>query len=173
MADLIVETGAVVTGANSYSTADEADVYFEQRLHTSTWDDASIDDKEKALMWATRLLDEQVMWYGSPVTDNQPLRFPRDGLYTLEGDEVGSTTIPSFLKNAVSEFAIHLLAEDRTVETNRDLTGLRRVKIDTIEIETDPGQMNVSSKPVIPPSVWSIIQPYGRGIGSRTVLARA
>jgi hypothetical protein len=170
MADLIVEDGTIVTGANSYCTADEADLYFEKRLHTTVWDDADPDDKEKALMWASRLLDEQVVWSGWAVSDSQPMRFPRDGLYNSEGDEVGGALIPLFLKDAVSEFALHLLSEDRTLDTNRDLIGLKRVRIDTVEIEAEN---SILSKPVIPSSVWSIIKNYGRAYGSRRRLVRA
>ena len=170
MADLIVETGTGVVGANSYVNSDDADIYFEKRLHASVWTDADPDDKEIALMWATRLLEENVNWYGYITYADQPLRFPRTGLYDVDGRDVSYTTIPQFLKDAVSEMAFHLLSEDRTLETNRDLVGLKRVKIDTLDITTDGNPL--STKPVIPLSVWSIIKVYGRPYGQTRSLVR-
>jgi hypothetical protein len=170
MADLIVETGAGVVGANSYISADDADIFFEKRLHATAWTDANPDDKEIALMWATRLLEENVNWYGYITYDTQPLRFPRSSLTDIEGRDILQTTIPQFLKDAVSELAFHLISEDRTLETNRDLVGLKRVKVDTLDITTDGNPLAV--KPVIPLSVWSIIKFYGRPYGQTRSLVR-
>ncbi len=186
MAELIVEDGTIVPDANSYATIAEADFYFEKRLHTQTWDNATDEDKAKALMWATRLLDEQVSWSGILVDANQPLAWPRSGFWNrydnlYEGENYEgpiivsdwSQQIPYWLRDAVSEFALHLLAEDRTLETNRDLIGLSRIKLDSVEIETDRAQAMTLSKPIIPQSVWSIIRPYGRSYSRKRRLVRS
>lgn len=163
---LIVETGNIVANANAYCTLDEAEAYFETRLHKSAWDNASDDDKEAAILWATRLLDENVRWYGAPVSNNQPLAWPRSGVSGIDSDE-----IPTFLKQATAEFAMHLIIEDRTLETNRDLKGLRRLELDVINIVVDT-KSTQGHKPLIPPSVWSIIRPYGKLVGMQRQLVR-
>jgi hypothetical protein len=169
MADLIAGTGAT---ANSYTTVDEADIYFEKRLHTSVWDNADPDDKDKSLMWATRLLDEMVKWKGLQVDSYNQLRWPRYGIFNQDDEELSSLDIPQFLKDATAEFAMHLLAADRTLETNRDLTGFKSVQVDVIKIEMDTGNAN-ASKPVMPKSVWSIIKFYGSMYGRQLTLVRA
>jgi len=172
MADLIAGTGAT---ANSYTTADEADIYFEKRLHTSVWDNADPDDKDKALMWATRLLDEMVKWKGLQVDSYNELRWPRYGVFNQDDEELSSLDIPQFLKDATAEFAMHLLAADRTLETNRDLTGFKSVQVDVIKIEmnTGAGGSANASKPIMPKSVWSIIKFYGSMYGRQLTLVRA
>ena len=171
MADLIVETGAGVAGANSYATQDEADLYFEKRLHTATWTDADPDDKDIALMWATSLLDEMINWKGLQVDGYGALRWPRYGVWDQDGNEISSMIIPQFLKNATAEFGMHLLAADRTLETNRDLTGFRSIQVDVIKLEMSDFNTN-ASKPVMPKSVWSIVKFYGSIYGQSKTLVR-
>lgn len=40
-----------------YGTVDEADTYFDNRLHEEAWTDASADDRRKALIAATVIID--------------------------------------------------------------------------------------------------------------------
>lgn len=157
--------------ANSYASVAEANSYFEKRLHKSTWEDADDEDKKIALIWATQLLDEKVQWDGIQSDSNGALRFPRIGLYTQDGNEIDSDTIPQFLKNATAEFAMHLIAEDRTAEANRDLKGFKSITADVIQVKVDTNSMN-SQKPTMPPSVWSIIKFYGILYGKHRTLVR-
>jgi hypothetical protein len=61
-----------------------------------------------------------------------------------------------------------LLAEDRTLETNKDLLGFKRMKVDVIEMEVDPW----TKKPTLPASVWAMIKWYAAKPGGQ-VLVRA
>jgi len=169
MATLIAENGTGVYGANSYATEADADLYFEKRLHTTTWDDAG-DAKEIALMWATRLLDEHVNWFGYITYDSQPLRWPRTGLTDMEERDIDADGIPAFLIEATAELALYLIGEDTTLETNRDLIGLKKVTIDTLSITTDSSTLAIKS--VIPASVWSMIKFYGQPYGGTRRLGR-
>lgn len=110
---LIVEDGTGLSTANSYATVAEADAYHQSRLHTSTWDAAYSTDKEAALIWASRLLDEHTNWCGTPATSTQALCWPRSSTYSKIGVLLSSTAIPADVKNATSELARRLLASDR------------------------------------------------------------
>ena len=168
---LIVETGAGTPGANAYCSLDEAEAFFEERLHKAAWDNAADEDKEAALIWATRLLDETVLWNGRPASADQPLAWPRHGVVDPKGLEIEEDEIPPFLKRATAEFAMHLIQEDRTLETNRDLKGFRRLEVDVINIVVDT-KSTQGKKQLLPPSVWFIIRPYGRLISSSRTLVR-
>lgn len=162
MAFLIVETGSNVTGANSYLTLTEADEYHEKHLYATDWTGASDDTREAALMWATRLIDEQVNWYGGKTYQGQPLRWPRIGIYDPDGYSIGSYEIPQFLKDAVAEYARVLIGEDLTT-VNDDIRGISEMKVDVIQIKFDKRDR----KRMLPASVWSIVRQYGSRAGSR------
>ena len=168
MATMTVETGSASSTANSYSSVDDADTYHEKRLHVSTWTAATDDNKEIALMWATRLIDEQVTWNGVTTSATQALMWPRNLVYDRNGNAILSTTIPDWLKEAVAEYARYLIGEDRTTETNRDLAGFKEMKVDVLQMKMDP----YKTKPVMPPSVWSMIQFYCTVIGRSKRLVR-
>jgi hypothetical protein len=156
--------------SNTYATLAQAESFFERRIHADVWTAADDDVKKAALVWATRLLDENVDWFGYPVYEDQKLRFPRTGLSDVDGNLVDDTVIPQFLVEAVAEFAFHLIGEDRTLETNRDLIGLKRVKVDVLSITTDTSPTAV--KPIVPLSVWSMIKFYGQPFGRTLRLVR-
>lgn len=160
MATITVETGEGLTNSNSYCTTAEADSYHETtRLHNSAWESAA--DPEIALIWATRLLDEQVRWKGVISNEDQALRWPRSYVYTRDGVLIEGDTIPTWLKNATAELALYLVSEDRLAEAGT--RGFEEIKLPGIKIKPDKRDR----KPVIPRSVWSIIAPYGSRIKSR------
>lgn len=150
--------------SNSYATAAEGDSYHAAHLYGTVWTGATTANKEAALIWATRLLDEQVDWKGYVETLTQALRWPRQMVLERDGRRYfDNTTIPTFLKHATAELARHLLAGDRTKERS---IGLASVDADTVSVVFDKHDV----KPILPPSVKSIIEPYGdvRGPGSNT-----
>ncbi len=157
MADIVVETGAGLSSATSYCSEDDADSYHENRLHSTVWTGASSDDKEAALVWATRLLDEQVVWNGFKKTSAQALAWPRSYVYDREGYLVSSSIVPTAVKNATAELARYLISSDRTSETNADLAGFKSLKVGPLEMTLDKS----SKLPTIPKSVWSMISVYG------------
>ena len=130
MPTVVVETGAGLTTANSYCTVAEADTYHTTHLYPRVWDEATSDQKARAVIWATRLLDEQCRWRGERASTAQALRWPRTGVATSDDDDwVSSTTIPSWLKNATAELARALLEKNRPTiaedqqETSRSVGG--------------------------------------------------
>jgi hypothetical protein len=110
---LVADVGA--TNANSYCTDAEALVYHQTRFLNSVWEEAEKGDREKVLMWATRLMD-QLKWRGYQVADTQALRWPRGGCNNREGYAIDSTSVPNVIKEACAEWAFYLLTEDRTLD---------------------------------------------------------
>lgn len=104
--------------ANSYVTAAECDTYHEGSVYSDTWADASVLDKNKAVVSATRILDERVTWIGTIKTETQALYFPRYGLIYRNGYEVPNDIVPQFVKNATMELARLLLETDITQPNN-------------------------------------------------------
>ena len=161
---LIATPGA--TDANTYATLVEANAYMDARLHVEAWTAASPDNRNKGLLWATAQLDDLVTWYGYKVSTSQALRWPRSGLYDVDGQSITSTAIPQFLKDATAEFAFHLLSEDRTLETNRDLEGFKSLKVGPLAIVVDPN----TQKPILPLSVQNIIRYYTPQGGEKSLV---
>ncbi len=174
---LVLDATPGGASANSYCTAAEADAYHEARLHNEDWQTnadgtpVTTAQKEAALVWATRLLDELVEWDGLRVDTTQALEWPRLGVYKPNGEGWPTTEIPQWLKNATAELARHLLAEDRAAEgIPRNLRGIDISGV--LSLDLAPGAGN--QRDIIPPSVWGMIQRWGwpRNPGSMAKLER-
>ena len=100
MADLDATAGGPVS--NSYTTTAQATAFLTMRLRTAPWTEASVPDQEAALQWATRLLDEQVGWYGVPTYPDQALALPQVGLVDQWGRAVASDVIPVPVQQATA-----------------------------------------------------------------------
>src|SRR5437879_10832379 len=74
---LIKEDGTGRTDANSYASAADGDAYYDGHLYASAWTAATTANKEKALVFATRLIDSQFQFSGYRVNDRQGLQWPR------------------------------------------------------------------------------------------------
>ncbi len=134
MAITIVAT-AGAADANSYVTEAELTAWIEDRLRNSTAVAAATSDtKKKALVLATRLLDEQIEWEGDPSEPTvQALQWPRYGLEDDKGNTLDEDVVPQRLKNATMELACNLIDSDRTAEVSTE--GIDRIKAGPVEIE--------------------------------------
>lgn len=155
MAVTIIAT-AMASNANSYCTLAEANDYFETKYHNDTWNNASDDVKRACLIWATRLLDQHYVWDGYKYTDTQALRWPRSGVYDMDGFDIDYQTIPQFLKNATAEYAEFLIANDRTAE--QDTRGYKKMKVGSLELTIDKNDRIDA----VPDPVDEILKSYGR-----------
>ncbi|MGE3276728.1 MAG: DnaT-like ssDNA-binding protein [Vicinamibacterales bacterium] len=156
MALTVVATAGAST-ANSYCTRAEANTYHEAHPYASTWDAAGDTDKDKAIVTATRLLDEHVEWEGVASTTTQALGWPRIGLEDLNGNAIDSAAVPQKLKDAVAEFARWILAADRMADSDVEAQNLRSLKAGPVALEFGPG---VRAK-VIPDAVWYMVRQWG------------
>lgn len=104
--------GTVDIGAEEFTVysleddaLDEADIYFTGSLHADTWRSATDDEKARALVTASRLLDRQT-WVGDVAVAGQALAWPRSGtgITGVEDD-----AIPTKVVHAAFELALALL----------------------------------------------------------------
>jgi hypothetical protein len=118
---LMVETGNIVAGAESYVEVTDADSYHSNRQNAD-WGVAVTAAKEAALRKATSYIDIKYSqrWKGQRCYPAQPLMWPRN--YVLQYEEEGflgyasspvyinSNVIPQLLKDAVCEAALRALS---------------------------------------------------------------
>ena len=93
--------------ANSYLSVAGGDALANLALGTLAWSTASSDDKGRALITATRHLDE-LEWAGYRAGSTQALAWPRSGI-VLDGVSLSSTTIPEQVEQACFDLAEALL----------------------------------------------------------------
>ena len=104
---VIVETGSVVPGANSYLTATEATTRLEPRREFDTWKALDIEVQCAALVAAGRYLNEQFRWYGEARQPGvQTMQWPRTKNYDSQGALITPGTIPEEVKQAQAMLAL-------------------------------------------------------------------
>lgn len=182
MPTIIVETGAGLANANSYVSRADGDAYADTRLYATAWTGASADDKDRALIQATRTLDQEFQFNGYKANSAQALQWPRIecpdpdapgysssiALQFIPGAYVDPTVVPQAVKDATIELAIALLTGDRTGDAQGD--GIKKVAIaGALEIE-----FNGQSAPLVVTrdvihALAKYAQPIGAGSGSVTI----
>jgi len=101
---IIVETGAIVSGANSYVSLADADSYHSLRLNAGwTGTDAV---KEAALVRAAQYIDVRYSFDGVPMNSEQPMAWPRYIWLDTDNRYVPSDSIPQCVKDAQCEVAL-------------------------------------------------------------------
>jgi len=103
--------------ANSYVTLADADAYFETVPNSSTWTDKTTDQKNRALISATRWIDS-LNFYGDRCDNGQALKWPRNN-YHVDRVELTCSVIPNDIKYATYELA-RALANDTDAITNTE-----------------------------------------------------
>ena len=152
------------TSANSYATIAQGDTYHLGSLNRSTWLTATDTQKSTGLVMATRLLDEQILWYGAKAVSSQALRHPRSGLYDADGDAVSTSALAPKLIDATCELAFWLLTSDRVAD--QDNAGLSELTLGDIELVFK----DQSKTQVIPDSVLTMLSDIGEPlVGSPVV----
>lgn len=148
------------SGFNAYASVSEADAYFADQLNTSAWDEAG-DNKAKALVTATRVLDASFTWKGIKTIHNQPLDFPRAQVYDEDGYLFGYNEIPGILKQATYELGRSLLAtgQDPFGDTTASITKLRAGPI-ALEFDTADKEL------VVKEAIRSLLRPIALSGGS-------
>jgi hypothetical protein len=124
---LIKEDGTGKVDANSYADMAAGDAYHDGHLYAAAWTGASNDDKEKALVFATRLIDAEYQFNGFRGHDEQALQWPRERcvdpdkgvaawpiLLPRLGTYVANDVVPKAVVDATCELARELLIADRT-----------------------------------------------------------
>lgn len=169
---LIATAGAA--DANVYVTLADANAFHEGSLYGGTFRTAIDEEKRRALITATRLLDEHVTWNGDAASTTQRLAWPRTGLIDAHGGTLDSTTVPLRVQHATAELARQLLAADRTADSEIAAKGLTSLTVGSVSMAFTG--FGGATKP-IPDAVaalvalWGTVQTPG---GNRTMkLTRA
>lgn len=111
---------ALTVGVNSYCSIDYAETYFANRLYAEPWFEANATNKGKALMTATRRIDNLTLAGEKTYGIDQVLKFPRKmhgvdyGMYrytrvSFMPYRVVDTVIPEQVLQATCEEALALL----------------------------------------------------------------
>lgn len=108
--------------ANSYVTLAGANTYFETVPDSSTWTNKTDDQKNRALISATRWIDA-LSFYGERCTTTQALKWPRDE-YTVDGVDLACTLIPEPIKVATYELARALVNDTDSIVGTTGTTGI-------------------------------------------------
>ena len=169
---LIKEDGTGKVDANSYASAADGDAYHEGHLYATAWTGATTQNKEKALVMATRLIDGEYQFNGFKGSEAQALQWPRERcsdpdrsgggivpgvLSSFGGDSwVASDVVPARVVQATCELARELILADRTATPPGEGVTLVRAadQSETIYNKRD-------KRPVIPMVAQNLLCKYG------------
>lgn len=145
------------SGANCYCSLAYAEAHHAARLHNDDWVEASEDQKNAALIWATRIF-ETLSWIGrkDPILCPGVLRFPRVNIVDRDGFTHSDPWTPDDIKKGVAEMALFLIREDRT-------EGFDTIQADTNQLGSVGERRLKYNK--YPPAVLGYI---GRYLGSNS-----
>jgi hypothetical protein len=134
-----VEDGSGETNSNSYCTIEFADDYLsiKSASFTTTWDALTDEQKENALMWGSRVLDQRARWVGTRAHTDQAMGWPRIGARDRDGFIVADDIVPLQVQQAAVEMAFHLITEDvdPSAPGAGSSGGIKRLKAAVLEIE--------------------------------------
>lgn len=174
---ITIQATAGHASANSYITRADAQSYFDGRSYADAWTDADDLDKDKALVSATRRLDQE-RWKGTPTATTQSLKWPRYGVENPDYNDSGQwqgyyggllldqTTIPQWLEHATCELALVLLANNLLEDTGLEM--LEQVGVGDLNVTPRKGRAGR-----LPANVWRSCAPYLMGGGGTVALVRS
>lgn len=114
--------------SGSYCTIEEANEYFDGRLHAESWEQADDSTKEKALQQATRTIDRQLL-RGRKTNPEQELAFPR----------YPDTEIPKEVQEACCEEALALLERGNSQRRKLQQEGVQSFTLGNMSETYAPG----------------------------------
>ena len=99
---LIKEDGTGKAEVNAYASTADGDAYHEGHLYADSWQAATTERKEAALVMATRVIDAEYQFSGTKASDAQALQWPREGCLDPDADGwAGGTVASSVVPKAV------------------------------------------------------------------------
>jgi hypothetical protein len=136
---------------SNYLTIAEAQTYFDGRLNTEVWDDATEDDQTKSLTMATKTLD-RLNYLGTKTDANQDNQFPR----------FQDATIPQDIKDACAEIALAFL-DGVDPELEYESLLMMQQTFDVVKTTYDRTMVQEHIIAGVPSIVaWRLIKPYLR-----------
>lgn len=138
---LIIETGSIVAGADSFATVAEFATYAANYGRTVTDDTTEVE----ALLRRAALQMDYIQWKGCGVTRDQSLSWPRYGVLVNRW-ELPSTEIPAKVKLGQMALAADIYADD-SAPAELKSGPIIREKVGPLETEYGDAPRSVS-KPV-------------------------
>ena len=194
---LIKEDGTGKVDANSYADVADGDAYHDGHLYAAAWTGASSGDKEKALVFATRLIDAECRFNGWKSHDLQALQWPRERCHDPDkgpplsilllptfGTYVLSYIVPKAIIDATCEMARELLIADRTLPPPGEGLLQTRDANTTASADKNSGVSSSSSssamvkyskpdtRPIITHVAQAILLRYGSVVGNKSGTVR-
>lgn len=132
-----------------YVTVEDANTFFNSRLNTYPWDNATDPERLKALKMATRRID-RLQYLGVKLDPEQPLEFPRDF----------QTSVPEDVEMACCLAALAFLDGVDTDIEDHNLSTVTQA-FSTARTTYDPAVRRDYLRNGIPTSeVWHLLLPY-------------
>lgn len=164
---LVVEDGTAKATANTFISRADAVTALSYRPHAEAWADLAQTTQEQILVWACKLLQQEVpargwRWRGAVVDTDQALPFPRDAIYSVEGVLLDNDAVPQAVKDAQCEIALLLASID--LEQRAD----ERMKT-SIDPKSGAVTFGRDLYPVIPDRIFAPLLPWAIDTGRRVV----
>lgn len=145
MASFLAEDGTGLAGANSFVSVATADGLLEQDPDREKWKCLSSQQREVALRFATRWLNEKFRWYGDAFNPGvQSLQWPRTKVVDEFDQVIGPGGVPSQIERATALLAMELAKADSLSKGASDLTaevesdgGVRSFTLDQLSVDFD------------------------------------
>ena len=133
---LVVEDGTIVDGANTYASQADVDAY-----HAAMGNKAWAGTGRGAAILRGMAYLENLRWNGRKKTREQPLSWPRIGMYDSDGYSIPQDEVPSEVVTALCEAALVELQEQGSLRTPIKNGGqVTSLKVDGVFAETyQPG----------------------------------
>lgn len=182
--NLVKETGAGLTTSNAYVDVVDANAFFETHIYASAWAPLGADYQARALIMASRQLDQTWQFNGYKMNPLQAMQWPRMRCPDPDIDSptagnlrffpnsnwLDETKVPQIVKDATCQMALDLLTTNRTADP--DDRGIRTIDIfQGVKIEFD----KADQRRIVPDSVRVSLMKYGRpldGAGGTARLVR-
>ena len=128
--------------ANSYASLADTNTFMESRLNASKWEtDATTDDKNRALVEATRQLT-RLRWRGNRADSTQDLSWPRQWALDPDSpvqDYYATDVVPQRVKDATMELAFQYVKAGTTdlnaLDSSHNISRKRIDVLDTAYVE--------------------------------------
>ena len=164
---LIKEDGTGKVDANSYANATDGDAYHEGHLYATAWVAATVEQKDAALVMATRLIDAAYQFGGVKATFIQALQWPRADCHSPDDDDdLPSNAVPKAVRDATCEMARELLIVDRSAAPEGE--GLKYF----FDATSQKGYDKDDKRPVISGVAQSLLAKFGELLNRRSGAVR-
>lgn len=165
----MVSTPTIGTSGNSYATITSADTYLADAIDAGPiWDGLDPDTKSRALITATRLIDQQCL-LGTKTDVANTLEFPRNGLTDKNGNAIDEDTVPSGIINGTIRLAYELSQDPTLATAQNTASNDKKLVAGSVSIEFfRPGSaLGTSGVTRFPYSVMELIREFLCGYGDK------